>query len=522
MSLFLRVLFLLSLSCVFFVYINWTYSVITLPLDVGLISFDFSIILDKISIRGIIVVLLISTCVFLFRHKYILEDHNEKRFSLILAMFVLSILLLLVRNSIPFLLLGWDGLGVTSFLLIIYYDRKTNNRSGLITFTINRFGDAIIIGNIIFFIRYGHITIGTYLGVWLGVRYIVVAITKRAQYPFSIWLPLAIDAPTPVSALVHRRTLVTAGLFFLARLVPERVNVYLCFIGRVTLCVGGICAMYSCDLKKLIANSTLSNLGLIIIILSICNKNLMIFHLFTHALFKAGLFILAGRLLINRFGAQDGRRIYRSLNISPLLTTFIRAFFISSTGIFFLSTFFSKHHIIMICQARTMNSVRIVLVFLGVMLRTLYRLRFAYVIRGNKHTTVINSEVPWEVKIAIFILAFSSIFFGNNYNIGFLYSMFCYEVPILSVIIFRVVLFLYTRNRRNSTLFSSILYMDTMIDVFYQKNNFVKVLRVDYGFGRLEIGDYAKGLKINLRGLSRDRVNLLTVLVFTSLILLFI
>lgn len=126
------------------------------------------------------------------------------------------------------------------------------------------------------------------------------------------------------------------------------------------------------------------------------------------------------------------------------------------------------------------------------------------------------------MKIAIFILAFSSIFFGNNYNIGFLYSMFCYEVPILSVIILRVIVFLYTRNRRNSTLFSSILYIDTIIDVFYQKNNFSKVLRVDYGFGRLEIGDYAKGLKMNLRGLSRDRVNLLTVLVFISLILLFI
>lgn len=522
MSLFLSLLFLVGVISVGLIYINWSYFVLSFPLKTRVINFDFSIILDKISIRGIILVLLISTCVFLFRHKYMAEDHNEKRFSLILAMFVLSILLLLIRNSIPFLLLGWDGLGITSFLLIIYYDRKTNNRSGLITFTINRFGDAIIIGNIIFFVFYGHINIGTYLGVYLAVSYIVVAITKSAQYPFSIWLPLAIDAPTPVSALVHRRTLVTAGLFFLARLVPESINIYLCFIGGITLCVGGICAIYSSDLKKLIANSTLSNLGLIIIILSICNKNLIIFHLFTHALFKAGLFMIAGTILINRFGAQDGRSIYNSLNISPLLSGFIRAFFISSAGIFFLSTFFSKHHIIMICQSEGINLVRIILVFLGVLLRTLYRLRFAYIMVGNKYTTVINSEVPREVKAAIFILAFASIIFGNIYNIGSLYSIFCYEVPIIGVILTGVVIFLYMSNSINSVLFSSMLYMDTIIDIFYKKNNLYKVVRIDYGFGSLEVGNYNRIMKVNLRGLITDRVNLSILVLFISLILLFI
>jgi len=522
LSLFLSSLFLIRLLAVMAAYINWSYFIVSFPLKTRTMRFDFSIIFDKISISGMVLVLLISACVFLFGHKYISEDLNEKRFSLILAIFVLSMLLLLVRNSIPFLLLGWDGLGITSFLLIIYYDRKTNNRSGLITFSINRFGDAIIIGNMIFFISYGHMTIGTYLGVFLAVSYIVVAMTKRAQYPFSIWLPLAIDAPTPVSALVHRRTLVTAGLFFLARLVPERINVYLCFIGGITLCVGGICAIFSSDLKKLIANSTLSNLGLIIITLSICNKNLIIFHLFTHALFKAGLFMLAGRILMNSFGAQDGRSIYRSLNISPLLSRFIRAFFISSTGIFFLSTFFSKHHIIMMCQSHRINIIRILLVFLGVMLRTLYSLRFAYIIVGNKYTTVMNSEVPREVKLAIFILASASIFFGNGFNIRFLYSIFCYEVPILRVILLSIILFLYSSNTINSVLFSSMLYIDTIMDVIYKKNNLYKALRIDYGFGRLEIGNYGSMIKVSLRGFLRDRVNLLTVIICTFLILLFI
>merc|ERR1711963_1373652 len=196
------------------------------------------------------------------------------------------------------------GLGVTSFLLIVYYDRKTNNRSGIITFGVNRFGDAVLIRTLIFFIIEGRMFIGgRYLRVFLVVSYMLVSMTKRAQYPFSIRLPLAIDAPTPVSALVHRRTLVTAGLFLMARITPESYNPYLLLIGGVTLCVGGFCAVFSTDLKKLIANSTLSNLGLIAFILSLSNKTLMVLHLYTHALFKAGLFIRAGAILISRFGA---------------------------------------------------------------------------------------------------------------------------------------------------------------------------------------------------------------------------
>jgi len=273
-------------------------------------NIDFSVALDCIAITRVLLVLFISGCVFLFSHVYMRGDVNRDRFILLLAGFVLSMIILLIRRRIPLLLVGWDGLGVTSFLLIVYYDRKTNNRSGIITFGVNRFGDAVLIRTLIFFIIEGRMFIGgRYLRVFLVVSYMLVSMTKRAQYPFSIWLPLAIDAPTPVSALVHRRTLVTAGLFLMARIIPESYNPYLLLIGGVTLCVGGFCAVFSTDLKKLIANSTLSNLGLIAFILSLSNKTLMVLHLYTHALFKAGLFITAGAILIRRFGVQD-RRAY--------------------------------------------------------------------------------------------------------------------------------------------------------------------------------------------------------------------
>lgn len=525
MSLYLRLIFF---SLIFLVgYLRWSYHLIlTLPLKTSTINLDMSIILDKISLIGVTLVLLISGCVFLFSYKYMREDHNEARFALILGGFVASILLLLLGNSITFILIGWDGLGITSFLLIIYYDRKTNNRSGLITFIVNRFGDAMLIGNAVYFISYGHVDLGIYLGLFITVIYIVVAITKRAQYPFSIWLPLAIDAPTPVSALVHRRTLVTAGLFFLARIIPENLNLYLRFIGGITLCVGGICAIFSSDLKKLIANSTLSNLGLIIIILSIRNKDLIIFHLFTHALFKAGLFILAGRILMQCFGAQDGRVVFSSLRNSPLLSSFIRAFFLSSRGIFFIRTFYSKHHIVIISQADGNNLIRFLLIFLGVILSTLYRLRFAFmIVRNFKGSRAISRSVPTEVKFSIIILGACSIVFGNRYNIRILYSIFSYEVPLLVIILLRLVIFLNLINKINRVLYSSILFIDSLIDVINFKNSSIlaKVYSLDYGFGRLETRNYVNIIKINLAGLTRiSRVNTSLVLIFITTLLLFI
>jgi len=263
---------------------------------------------------------------------------------------------------------------------------------------VNRFGDAVLITRLIFFIMEGRILIRvSQIRLALVISYIVVSFTKRAQYPFSIWLPLAIDAPTPVSALVHRRTLVTAGLFLIARIIPECYNCYLLLTGGFTLCVGGFCALFSTDLKKIIANSTLSNLGLIAFCLSLSNKGLMLFHLFTHALFKAGLFIIAGAILIRRFGVQDRRGLCGNGKNSSLLGSLLRAFFLSSIGLFFLSTFFSKHQIVLIIQIVPANIVPIVLLVLGIIFTVLYRLRLCYIILGRKVKIRLRMNTPVRV-----------------------------------------------------------------------------------------------------------------------------
>lgn len=525
MTIVLCALFLRALRLIVF-NLGTSAMVITFPLRVGCYYIEFSFILDRISISGVCLVLFISFCVFLFSHRYMGGDVNNVRFILILAGFVLSMLILLVRNSIPSLLVGWDGLGVTSFLLIVYYDRKTNNRSGLITFTINRFGDAVLIGTLIFFLAGGNLSVGVGFGSLVVISYCIIAITKRAQYPFSIWLPLAIDAPTPVSALVHRRTLVTAGLFLLARLRPEGLNIYLLVVGGITLCVGGFCAVFSSDLKKLIANSTLSNLGLIMFVLSLSNKRLMLFHLFSHALFKAGLFITAGAILINRFGAQDSRALYGGAKNRPILGSMLRVFFISSIGLFFTSAFFSKHQIALLRQGNSVNLLVLITVVLGVVFTVLYRLRFRFIILREKLNLAIRSQIPMLVVGSISFLATSSILFGNLACRNLLLRNFSFEIPLNQIIMIRLFFFFALSNslRRNNGV--SMFQMDTVMDSFTALGYYIqRFQQTDIGYGRLEAKAFLEKIQV-LAGASTgilrpSRVNLTILIIGRCLMLLF-
>ena len=262
-------------------------------------EFSFVIILDKIRVRFRIVVTLISGRVFIFAHKYIEEDPFSNRFIIILLLFVISINLLIFSGSIFFLLVGWDGLGITSFALIIYYERKESQLAGFQTLLINRLGDVIIVLSIFFFVSAGQFSFlrirdKMFYSSGVVLIFCVAALTKRAQFPFSSWLPAAMAAPTPVRALVHSSTLVTAGIFLILRLsynlpLSQGICSLLLLCGSVTCLLGGWAATYENDIKKIIALSTLRQLGIMVFRLGINLPALSLFHLYTHALFKACL-----------------------------------------------------------------------------------------------------------------------------------------------------------------------------------------------------------------------------------------
>lgn len=375
----------------------------TIILELELISVsrtNFSIILivDKINLRFRIVVTLIAGSVFTFAHKYIEEDHNSDRFLWILMAFVIRINLLTFSGSIFFLLLGWDGLGITSFALIIYYQSFESLRAGFQTLIVNRLGDAIIVVSTFLFVLVGQFSFislrDNFISVGLVLILSVAALTKSAQYPFSSWLPAAMAAPTPVSALVHSSTLVTAGIYLIIRLrynVPlsEEVKRMLLFTGAITCLLGGWAATYENDIKKIIALSTLSQLGVIVFRLGLGFPGLALFHLYTHALFKALLFLAAGNMLMATYGSQDIRLIGGIGMAIPFTIIIFNVRSLCLVGAPFLRAFYSKHVILEKIVISSLNLSSIVIMFVATIITAKYVSRSLKAISWNKPTSSI-------------------------------------------------------------------------------------------------------------------------------------
>ena len=280
-------------------------------------------------------------------------DENYKRFILIVFLFVISILLLVYGFNIFSLMLGWDGLGLVSFLLVVYYGNFRSLRSGLITIFINRLGDMGIIFSIYYFFRVGGfslLNLYEFFGGVLIVSLFLACFRMRAQFPFNSWLPAAISAPTPVSSLVHSSTLVTAGVYLACRFFYLfsffGFVFYFCIVSCFTMLIAGLVACLEVDLKKVIAISTLSQLGLMIFVLGVGYLRLSFFHLTCHALFKAMLFLSGGVFIAGVFGGQDSRLIGLRYYLTGLNFLFFVFSNFSLIGLFYFTGFFSKDSII--------------------------------------------------------------------------------------------------------------------------------------------------------------------------------
>ena len=294
------------------------------------------------------VVSLIRRGVLYYCVYYMDRELNCLRFLFILLIFIFSIFLLIVRPNIVSILIGWDGLGLSSYLLVIYYQNVICYNSGILTVLSNRVGDVSILLFISAFFFNGswRLILRGINGIFISFFLILAAVTKRAQVPFSAWLPAAISAPTPVSSLVHSSTLVTAGVFLLIRffhlLEGRGAYWYLFYLGLVRTSMRGLSANFESDLKKVIALSTLSQLGLMFITLGRGNPYLGFFHLMAHALFKSTLFICGGFVIHRERGCQDFRKTGSFFKRRPILGSVLVVSNLALCGFPYISGFFSK------------------------------------------------------------------------------------------------------------------------------------------------------------------------------------
>lgn len=346
---------------------------------------DLTLIIDPFGLIFSLTVLFISANVILFATSYIAEDIFLKRFIYLVLLFVISMNFLIFIPNLIALLIGWDGLGLTSFLLVIYYQNPKSLAAGIITALTNRIGDVLILISIAWALNASHWNIiffwhSPYSSI-LAITLIVAAITKSAQVPFSAWLPAAIAAPTPVSALVHSSTLVTAGIFLLFRFYPflSRSPLFhkaLLILASLTTLIAGLRAITECDIKKIIALSTLRQLGVIIISLALGAPVLAFFHLITHALFKALLFVCAGTLIHLHHHSQDLRFIGNLRAQSPSITSALLVANIALCGAPFMAGFYSKDIILEFSLFYPVNFFFLIIFLFATGLTARYTARF--------------------------------------------------------------------------------------------------------------------------------------------------
>nr|YP_010414565.1 NADH dehydrogenase subunit 5 [Distoleon nigricans]URT60731.1 NADH dehydrogenase subunit 5 [Distoleon nigricans] len=353
-------------------------------------SIVMTILLDWMSLIFMSFVLFISSMVIYYSDDYMHGDENLNRFIILVLMFVLSMMFLIISPNLISILLGWDGLGLVSYCLVIYYQNVKSYNAGMITALTNRIGDVALLLSIAWMLNYGSWNYIYYLECMKGdyqmsiIAWLVVlaAMTKSAQIPFSSWLPAAMAAPTPVSALVHSSTLVTAGVYLLIRFNLLFMNTYLSklllLLSVLTMFMAGLGANYEYDLKKIIALSTLSQLGLMMSILSMGYADLAFFHLLTHALFKALLFMCAGSIIHNMKNTQDIRFMGGLINMMPLTCTCFNVANLALCGMPFLAGFYSKDLILEIVSMSSVNYLIYFLYFLSTGLTVCYSMRLTY------------------------------------------------------------------------------------------------------------------------------------------------
>jgi len=450
----LSILFILIIiRLFFFTHIFNSQIILTWNLaQINRFKIELNLLLDYISISISLTVFLISISVFLFSTYYISIEKFFFRFHLTLLLFVISIIILVLRPNLFALLIGWDGLGVTSYLLVIFYNRNKSYNAGIVTALTNRLGDIFLILAISIIIKESRMLISWYTFFLKNnqiVMFIIImaSFTKRAQIPFSSWLPAAIAAPTPVSSLVHSSTLVTAGIYIMIRhtLFIETYNIInlVLFSGIITMIIARITALNEKDIKKMIALSTLRQLGIIITGIGLSWRVIAFIHIIIHAFFKAIMFISTGNFIHFRTIYQNllktGGLVFSSpLNRSRAIVSRIR---LAATP--FSAAFFSKEPLLEILIWRSNRLTVIILFILGIILTIGYSTRFIYLVLlevMKLDSCIFVNEADTISNVSILILFLPSftrgIILSNLSSLNSInYALYSYQFKLLIILI---------------------------------------------------------------------------------------
>ena len=328
----------------------------------GGVTFQIGFLVDNLTALMMVVVTFVSLMVHVYTIGYMADDPGYQRFFAYISLFTFSMLMLVMANNFLQLFFGWEAVGLVSYLLIgFWYTRESAIYANLKAFLVNRVGDfGFILGIALILANCGTLD---YVSVFenlktnqdqitlICVLLFIGAMGKSAQFPLHVWLPDSMEGPTPISALIHAATMVTAGIFMVARMAPlyelsETARSVVLVIGALTALSMGLVALTQFDIKRVVAFSTLSQLGYMTAALGASAYSAAIFHLMTHAFFKAVLFLAAGSVIIALHHEQDMRRMGGLKKHMPITYWTLLIGSISGAGIPGFAGFFSKDAII--------------------------------------------------------------------------------------------------------------------------------------------------------------------------------
>ena len=425
----------------------------------GFLTFQIGFLIDELSAGMAVVVTFVSLMVHIYTIGYMHDDSGYQRFFCYIALFTFAMLMLVMSNNFMQLFFGWEGVGVVSYLLIgFWFDRDSAIYANMKAFLVNRVGDfgfilaIAAIAYVFSSLNYADVfeqapsvanmTVEAFDGVhwhWLTIIPLLLfvgAMGKSAQVPLHVWLPDSMEGPTPISALIHAATMVTAGIFMVARMSPlfefsEVALTVVVTIGAITALFMALIGLVQNDIKRIVAYSTLSQLGYMTVALGVSAYAAGIFHLTTHAFFKALLFLAAGSVIVALHHQQDIRHMGGLRKIMPITYWTALVGSLALAGVPPFAGFFSKDTIIEAVHASQLpgSGFALFAVTVGVFVTALYSFRMLFVVfhgksRMSEEELSHAKESPWVITLPLVLLAIPSVIFGAIFVDSMLYGEF--------------------------------------------------------------------------------------------------
>lgn len=412
-------------------------------IDAESLNVSWAFNFDSLTVSMLIPVLIVSSLVHIYSIGYMGHDPHNQRFFSYLSLFTFMMIILVTANNFLLMFVGWEGVGVCSYLLVsFWFTRIAANQSSLSAFLTNRVGDCFLtIGMFAIICSFGNLNYYTVFSlsayyseniiIIIGVCLLIGAMAKSSQIGLHVWLPMAMEGPTPVSALIHAATMVTAGVYLLMRNSPlieySSIVLLLClWVGAITTVFSSLIGLFQQDIKKVIAYSTMSQLGMMVIAVGLSSYNVALFHLVNHAFYKGLLFLGAGAVIHAVADNQDFRKYGALKKYLPLSYSVMLIASLSLVAFPFMTGFYSKDFILESSygQYHLFSTTVYFIATIAAMFTTLYSTKVLHLtFLTNPNGPVVNYKTPKlggkvahegdiYMSMPLILLAVFSIFFG--------------------------------------------------------------------------------------------------------------